>query len=130
MTGRLSGNLGFNEDKCKVMNIGNTALGKTVLSMKSSFGVTMVLNENFVERDLGVMLNHKLNWKDQVDHAVQRAQNALVMLKRTFKHWNARIFAKLYKAYVRPHLECRAVQGDQKKIVYFKMLIKFVIFIA
>ena len=54
--------LGFNEDKCKVINIGNNALSlKTVLSMKSSSGGTMVLNETFVERDLGVMLNHKLN---------------------------------------------------------------------
>ena len=54
---------------------------------------------------LGIMLNHKLNWKDQVDNAVQRAQFALVMLKRTFKHWNAKMFVRLYKAYVRPHLE-------------------------
>jgi len=101
--------LGFNEDKCKVMNIGNSAIGKTVLSMKSSSGEIKELKETFVERDLGIMVNHKLNWKDQVDNAVQRAQNALVMLKRTFKHWNAKMFVKLYKAYVRPHLEYCAV---------------------
>ena len=81
--------LGFNEDKFKVMNIGNSAIGKTVLSMKSSSREIKELNETLVERDLGIMLNHKLNWKDQVDNAVQRAQFALVMLKRTFKHWNA-----------------------------------------
>ena len=97
--------LGFNEDKCKVMNIGNFAIGKIVLSMKSSSGEIKELNETLVERDLGIMLNHKLNWKDQVDNVVQMAQCALVMLKRTFKHWNAKMFVRLYKAYVRPHLE-------------------------
>ena len=41
--------LGFNEDKCKVMNIGNSAIGKTVLSMKSSSGEIKELNETLVE---------------------------------------------------------------------------------
>ena len=87
------------------MNIGNSTIGKTELSIKSSTVEIKELNETLVEGDLGIMLNHKLNWKDQVDNAVQRAQCALVMLKRTFKHWNAKMFVRLYKAYVRPHLE-------------------------
>ena len=38
------------------------------------------------------------------------------MLKRTFKYWNGRIFVRLYKIYVRPHLEyCIAAWRPSKK---------------
>ena len=63
--------LSFTEDKCRVMNIGRTALGVTNLFMKSASGDVVELKETTCERDLGIMLNNKLNWKDQVDHAVQ-----------------------------------------------------------
>ena len=108
--------LSFNEDKCKLMNIGKTALGATSLSMKSANGCSVELKETLCERDLGVMLNNKLNWKDQVDHAVQMAQSTLAMLKRTFVYWDAKMFVLLFTIYVRPHLEyCAAVWNPSRK---------------
>ena len=69
--------LGFNEDKCKIMNIGNTgSIGKTTVVMKTAKGEVREMQETMVERDLGIMINHKLDWKDQVEHAVQKAQSA------------------------------------------------------
>ena len=78
------------------MNIGKTALGVTSLSMKSANVCSVELKETLCERDLGVMLNNKLNWKDQVDHAVQMAQSTLAMLKRTFVYWDAKMFVLLF----------------------------------
>jgi hypothetical protein len=112
----------FNEDKCKIMNIGCSPVGKTHLIMKSPLGVEHELQETQVERDLGVMLDNKLSWAYQVDHAVQRANLVLGMLKRTFVHWDVKLFVKLYTTYVRPHLEyCSAAwtprfQKDIKKL--------------
>ena len=67
--------LGFNEDKCKIMNIGNSKIGKTEVNMISSNGEIKSIKETSVERDLGIMLNNKLDWNDQVDHAVHKAQS-------------------------------------------------------
>jgi hypothetical protein len=114
--------LSFNEDKCKIMNIGCSPLGKTFLSMRTCTGEVKTLTESSVERDLGIMINHKLNWKDQVDHAVQKAQNALGLLKRTFKHWDAEMFVKLFTVYVRPHLEyCNVVWSPYRKREIFRL---------
>ena len=108
--------LGFNEDKCKIMNIGNSKIGKTEVNMISSNGEIKSIKETSVERDLGIMLNNKLDWNDQVDHAVHKAQSVLGMLKRTFVFWNASMFLKLYTGYVRPHLEyCATVWNPYRK---------------
>ena len=99
----------FNEEKCKVMDIGRTKLGQTVISMESVSGERVELEVTNSERDIGVVINTKLKCDDQVDQAKLKANSVLGMLKRTFVHWNARILIKLFTTYVRPHLEyfCR-----------------------
>ena len=106
----------FNEDKCKVVDIGSSRLGKTVIIMVRKSGERVKLEETNSERDLGVYINSKLKWDDQVDQASLKATSVLGMLKRTFVHWNARLLVKLYTTYVRPHLEyCSSVWNPYRK---------------
>ena len=106
----------FNEDKCKVMDIGSSRLGKTVITMERKSGERVILEETNSERDLGVYINSKLKWDDQVDQASLKATSVLGMLKRTFVHWNARLLVKLYTTYIRPHLEyCSSVWNPYRK---------------
>ena len=78
--------------------------------MERKSGERVILEETNSERDLGVYINSKLKWDDQVDQASLKATSVLGMLKRTFVHRNARLLVKLYTTYVRPHLEyCSSV---------------------
>ena len=51
-----------------------------------------------------------------MDHAVQQANLVLGMLKRTFVHWDAKLFVKMFTVYVRPHLDyCAAAWNPKHK---------------
>ena len=63
----------FNEDKCKVMGIGRSKLGQTVITMERKSGDSVELEETRSESDLGVVVNNKLKWDDQVDKARLKA---------------------------------------------------------
>ena len=106
----------FKEDECKVMDIGPSLSGPTLLNMMSPSGIIHDLQATVLERDLGIMLDNKLNWASQVEHAIQRANAVLGMLRRTFVHWDAKLFVKLFTVYVRPHLEyCAAAWNPKHK---------------
>ena len=47
----------FNEEKCKVINFGNSLIGKTMVKMKSASVALSELQETFSERDLGIMID-------------------------------------------------------------------------
>ena len=96
----------FNEEKCKVMYIGNTKRLKHPYTMKSSTKLERhTLQETTVEKDLGVYISNNLKWKNQVDHSVQKANAVLGALKRTFSCWTKDSLKMLYTVFVRPHLE-------------------------
>ena len=87
---------GQNEEKCKIMDIGRSKQGRTVITMEQKSGDRVELAETKSERDLGVIINSKLKWNEQVDQATLKANSVLGMLKRTFFHWNARLLVKLF----------------------------------
>ena len=55
--------------------------------------------------DLGIWYTADLKSSLQCRHAVSKAMKALGLIKRTFKYFNIYSLSKLYKTYVRPHLE-------------------------
>ena len=57
------------------------------------------------ERDLGVVMTSKLKPNKQCEKAAKTAQVVLSHIARTFHYKDRHIFVKLYKSYVRPHLE-------------------------
>lgn len=115
----------FNEKKCRVMffdkrrqNLHNTAFlddlpGTHIpITMIDKHGTVHILDETSVERDLGVLVDNRLLWHDQVSKAKAKAYAAIGLLKRSFKHWSVDSFCILYCTYVRPHLEyCSAAWG-------------------
>jgi hypothetical protein len=54
---------------------------------------------------LGILINDKLKWRDQVIQVKSRAMASLGQLKRTFTYWDIDGFRTLFTTYVRPHLE-------------------------
>ena len=89
----------FNVDKCKVMRV-----GKTDLPLNYSMnGVKLKQSEE--EKDIGVVVQANLKPSKQCTRAAQRANNVLSQVTRSFHYRDRKTFLKIYKQYVRPHLE-------------------------
>ena len=96
--------LKFNEKKCKVMHLGR---------LNPGFGYDMagiVLEETTEEKDLGVMIDHELKFDIHIDRQVNKANQQLGLIRRSFDALDEETFTMLYKSLVRTHLEyCNAV---------------------
>ena len=89
----------FNVDKCKVMHLG-------AKNMHASYILGGVeLGGSVVEKDLGVLVDHKLNDGMQCQAAVSKASKVLSCIKRGTDSRDRDIILPLYKSLLRPHLE-------------------------
>ena len=95
--------LHFNVSKCHVMHMG-TNNPKNEYFMKISESVQKIewCEE---EKDLGVTFDPKLKFDTHIHRIVAKANKMLGIIKRSFMSLNKDCFMKLYKAFVRPHLE-------------------------
>ena len=60
--------------------------------------------------DLGVQMDESLKFEKQISNVVQKANEVLASIRRTFKYINKDSFPVLYKSLVRPHLEyCNSI---------------------
>ena len=57
------------------------------------------------EKDVGVITDRNLSFKQHVQNQAKEANNILASIRRNFKFMDEEIFKQLYKALVRPHLE-------------------------
>ncbi len=96
-------NLYFNVSKCKVMYIGKNN-PETKYNMKLDTANTQIISCN-AEKDLGVTFDKNLNFDQHINNIVNKANQVLGVIKRTFTYLDRDVFIKLYKALVRPHLE-------------------------
>ena len=85
--------------KCKVMHVGH---GNPGYQYKMS---NTVLETTAEERDLGVVMSATLKPKAQCAKAARTAQTVLSQISRAFHFQDRHVFLKLYKQYVRLHLE-------------------------
>ena len=89
----------FNVKKCKVMRV-----GKSELPLHYTMnGTKLAVTEE--EKDIGVMVQSNLKPSKQCTVAAHRANAVLGQITRSFHYRDKRVFMKLYKQYVRPHLE-------------------------
>ena len=95
--------LQFNISKCKVLHIGRRVCGSE-FSINVNNDVIGITSCN-AEKDLGVMFDTSLSFDAHIHNVVNRANQMLGIIKRCFSFLNRDIFLKLYKAFVRPHLE-------------------------
>jgi hypothetical protein len=89
----------FNVAKCKIMHLGN----QNPMHQFTMEG--QVLQQTKEERDIGVTVQHNLKPTAQCAKAAKTAQAVLGQICRAFHYRDRHVFVRLYKQYVRPHLE-------------------------
>ena len=94
--------MSFNVDKCKVMHIGRNNPRHTYTMNGKQ------LNPTSEEKDVGVKMSDTLKPAAQCQAAAKTANSVLAQLGRAFHYRDRHVFVKLYKTYVRPHLEFAA----------------------
>ena len=89
----------FNVDKCKIMHIGQN-------NPKSTYNMDgKNLEATLSEKDLGVLIDYKLDFGSHIKEIVGRANRMLGMIRVSFACLNIRMFLNLCMASVRPQLE-------------------------
>ena len=93
--------LKFNASKCNVLHTGksNTVNDYFMGDKKTK------INSVEHEKDIGVTFDKKLNFDVHINTAVNKANQLIGLIKRSFQYLDRDMFIKLYKAIIRPHLE-------------------------
>ena len=89
----------FNLEKCKIMHVGRNNPGYRY----SMGGVELAEVEE--ERDVGVVIHKSLKPGKQCKKAATTATAVLNQITKNFHFRDRHVFIKLYKQYVRPHVE-------------------------
>eukprot|EP00745_Piridium_sociabile_P038620 TRINITY_DN7074_c0_g1_i4.p1 TRINITY_DN7074_c0_g1~~TRINITY_DN7074_c0_g1_i4.p1 ORF type:complete len:223 (+),score=50.00 TRINITY_DN7074_c0_g1_i4:280-948(+) len=66
---------------------------------------TIMLEEHEQEKDLGVIVDNKLGFKEHVAKSTAKANKVVGIIRRTFDFLSNDLFVQLYKSLVRPILE-------------------------
>ena len=94
--------LNFHPDKCHVLTLGK--LHNIKHAHNSRLGDTE-LEHVFNEKDLGVVIDSDLSFKDQIAEKIRKANSIVGLIYRSFDHLSPKLLRQLYVTFVRPILE-------------------------
>ena len=97
--------LEINPSKCKILHL--TGIRPTInysYYLQGSEGQRQLESVDH-EKDLGVVIDGKLNFHAHVKKAVLTANKVTGIIRRNFKYMGEETFLTLYKSLVRPHIE-------------------------
>ena len=94
----------FNASKCKVVHIGKHNPGY-FYTMGGHAPAGCVLEESTGEKDLGVLESSTLKPSEQCAAASKKANQVLGQMANSLTYRDKNTWLKLYRQYVRPHLE-------------------------
>ena len=108
--------MSYNVDKCHVLHLGkqnnhyNYSLPKMSNIKKTASSISYDYTFHNLEavqqeKDLGVIIDHQLKFRNHINEKVKKANSLIFLIKHTFKYLNSEMFNLLYKSIVRPHLE-------------------------
>jgi ribonucleases P/MRP protein subunit RPP40 len=89
----------FNVAKCKIMHVGRGNPGYKYYMNGTEL---QTVDE---ETDVGVVVHKSLKQTRQCEKAANTAKAVLGLVQRNFHYQDRNVYMKLYKQYVRPHLE-------------------------
>ena len=93
-----------NVAKCKVVHFDRSNLETNYQTQDENFNYK-ILETIESERDLGIIVSSKFDWKEQINSALNKANRVLGMLKRTFVSSKTDLWNKLNMSMIRHHLE-------------------------
>ena len=94
--------LKFHPDKCVSMRIGKSQVKEGQYTMGPD---KHQLSKSEVEKDIGVFIDEKLSFDTHISAKVNKANQMMGTIRRTYEYLDESSFLLLYKALVRPHLE-------------------------
>jgi hypothetical protein len=99
--------LRFHPDKCKVLPITtkHRAIEKTRYQMPTYEGSITTLVTVNCEKDVGVNIDSNLKFDQHIQTKVNKANQIVGLIRRSFRYLDFKTFCLLFKALVRPHLE-------------------------
>ena len=101
--------LKFHPDKCKTMTVTRKkeSEARSYAMKKKVDGAEMehVLTKVDSEKDLGIKVDAKLSFEQHINDKVNKANQMMGLMRRSFIYLDKENFRWLYKAIVRPHVE-------------------------
>jgi len=107
--------LKLNISKCNVVSFGRS-VDKSYMYSISDNNQNILLDRKDSFKDLGVVIDEKLTYRDHMHDKINKAYAMLGIIKRNFNYLTVSSFVLLYKCMVRSHLDyCSSVWVPYKK---------------